>query len=191
MHVSDTKGRRTATMTEAAGDPFWGLAEAPTFTLTSTDVSADETLPTAQLSGIFGAGGEDKSPQLSWTGFPPETKGFALTCYDPEAPTLSGFWHWAVANIPANVTELASGAGTPDSGAVPDGALTLANDGGMRGFVGAAPPPGHGEHRYYFTVHAVDVEALELPDSASPAFLGFNLFSHTLGRATLTAVFQR
>ncbi|HZZ50984.1 MAG TPA: YbhB/YbcL family Raf kinase inhibitor-like protein [Pseudonocardia sp.] len=168
------------------------LPEVPSFSLTSTDTTDGGTLTESQLSGAFGVpGGKDISPQLSWSGAPEGTKSYAVTCFDPDAPTGSGFWHWAVANIPANVTELASGAGTPDSGAVPDGALTLANDGGMRGFVGAAPPPGHGEHRYYFTVHAVDVDALELPDSASPAFLGFNLFSHTLGRATLTAVYGR
>jgi Raf kinase inhibitor-like YbhB/YbcL family protein len=96
-----------------------------------------------------------------------------------------------VANIPADVTELATGAGTPGSADLPTGAVTLANDGGMKGYTGAAPPKGHGEHRYYFTVHAVDVDTLELPGDASPAFLGFNLFSHTLGRAALVAVFQR
>ena len=115
-------------MSQPASDPFWGLAEAPTFTLTSTDFGAGDTLPTAQLSGIFGAGGEDRSPQLSWTGFPPETKSFALTVYDPEAPTLSGFWHWAVANIPRTVTELPAGASTDG---MPAGSITLRNDAGL------------------------------------------------------------
>jgi hypothetical protein len=172
--------------------PHEFLPDVPTFTVTSTDVTEGGTLVAQQLSGAFGVpGGEDVSPQLAWSEAPEGTKSYAVTCYDPDAPTGSGFWHWAVANIPANVTELPSGAGSPGSSDLPDGAITLANDAGMRGYIGAAPPPGHGEHRYYFTVHAVDVEALELPDSASPAFLGFNLFSHTLGRATLTAVFQR
>jgi hypothetical protein len=175
-------------MSEAASDPFWGLDEKPTFTLTSSDFGEGDTLPTPQLSGIFGAGGEDRSPQLSWSGFPDGTKGFALTVYDPEAPTLSGFWHWAVANIPGSVTELAAGA-SPDG--MPDGSLTLRNDAGLTQFLGAAPPPGHGVHHYHFVVHALDVESIEIDPSASPAFLVFNLGAHTLARAALSAVYQR
>lgn len=172
--------------------PYDFLPEVPSFSLTSTDITEGGKMADAQLSGAFGVpGGQDVSPQLSWSGAPDGTRSYALTCFDPEAPTGSGFWHWAVANIPADVTELPAGAGTPDSGQLPAGALTLANDAGMRGFVGAAPPPGHGEHRYFFTVHAVDVDALELPDTASPAFLGFNLFTHTLARATIVAVYER
>jgi Raf kinase inhibitor-like YbhB/YbcL family protein len=168
------------------------LPEVASFTLTSDDISEGGTLPEPQRSGAFGVpGGEDVSPQLTWSGAPEGTKSFAITCYDPDAPTGSGFWHWAVADIPASTTSLPAGAGTPGSADLPDGAVTLANDAGMKGYLGSAPPPGHGEHRYYFTVHAVDVESLELPDGATPAFLGFNLFSHTLGRATITAVFQQ
>lgn len=171
--------------------PHEFLPEVPSFTVTSTDIAEGKTLDEKHRSGAFGVpGGEDLSPALSWSGAPEGTLSYAVTCYDPDAPTGSGFWHWAVADIPATVTELPTGAGTPDSADLPDSAVTLANDGGMRGFIGAAPPPGHGEHRYYFTVHAVDVESLELPDGASPAFLGFNLFSHTLARATVTAVFE-
>jgi hypothetical protein len=168
------------------------LPEVSSFSLTSTDIGHGVALPEPQRSGAFGVpGGEDMSPQLSWSGAPEGTKSFAITCYDPDAPTGSGFWHWAVADIPPSVTELPSGAGTPGSEDLPPGSVTLANDAGMHGYLGSAPPPGHGEHRYYFTVHAVDVESLELPDGATPAFLGFNLFSHTLGRAGITAVFQR
>jgi Raf kinase inhibitor-like YbhB/YbcL family protein len=175
-------------MTDAAADPFHGLAEAPTFELTSTDFDEGATLPTPQLSGIFGAGGEDRSPQLSWTGFPPETKSFALTCYDPEAPTLSGFWHWAVVNIPGSVTELPAGASTDG---MPAGSTTLRNDAGLTQFLGAAPPPGHGVHHYHFVVYALDAESLDIDPSASPAFLVFNLGSHTLARAALSAVYER
>jgi Raf kinase inhibitor-like YbhB/YbcL family protein len=172
--------------------PYDFLPEVAAFTLTSTDIGDGKTLPEPQLSGAFGVpGGEDRSPQLAWSGAPEGTRSYVLTCYDPDAPTGSGFWHWAVADIPTGTTELPTGAGTPGSSELPDGAVTLANDAGMLGYLGSAPPPGHGEHRYYFTVHAVDVESLELPDGATPAFLGFNLFSHTLGRATITAVFQR
>jgi hypothetical protein len=172
--------------------PYDFLPQVAEFTVTSSDVAEGKTLAEPQLSGAFGVpGGEDVSPQLSWSGAPEGTQSYVVTCYDPDAPTGSGFWHWAVADIPASVTELPTGAGTPGSGDLPEGAVTLPNDGGARGYIGAAPPPGHGEHRYYFAVHAVDVPTLELPDSASPAFLGFNLFSHTLGRAVITAVFQR
>ncbi|MDT7557238.1 MAG: hypothetical protein QOI68_1708 [Pseudonocardiales bacterium] len=172
--------------------PHEFLPEVPSFTLTSTDIKDGARLADQHASGVFGVtGGEDVSPELSWSGAPEGTKSYAVTCYDPDAPTGSGFWHWAVADVPASVTELPTGAGAPGSTDLPAGALTLTNDGGMKGFVGAGPPPGHGEHRYYFTVHAVDVESLGLPDSASPAYLGFNLFAHTLARATLVAVFER
>jgi phosphatidylethanolamine-binding protein (PEBP) family uncharacterized protein len=97
-------------------NPYDALPEVPAFTLTSTDLTDGEIVADPHLSGIFGLpGGEDRSPQLSWSGFPAETKSFAVTCYDPDAPTASGFWHWVVANIPVSVTELAAGAGTPES----------------------------------------------------------------------------
>jgi Raf kinase inhibitor-like YbhB/YbcL family protein len=166
-------------------NPYDFLPDVPSFTLTSTDITDGEPLPVPQLSGLFGAGGDDVSPQLAWSGFPAEARSFAVTVYDPDAPTASGFWHWAVYDIPAGVTELPTGAGGPDGAGLPAGAVTLANDGGLKQYVGAAPPPGHGSHRYFFVVHAVDVDSLELPDNASPAFLGFNLFSHTLARAIL------
>lgn len=166
--------------------------EVPSFTVTSTDIAQGQTLAERHRSGAFGVpGGEDVSPQLAWSGAPEGTRSFAVTCYDPDAPTGSGFWHWAVADIPADVTELPTGAGTPGSNALPPGAVTLSNDATMRGYLGAAPPAGHGEHRYYFTVYAVDTEALGLPEDATPAFLGFNLFAHTLGRATIVGVFQQ
>src|SRR3712207_4827636 len=152
-------------------NPYAELPELPTFTVTSTDVADGETLPKPQVSGIFGAGGEDTSPQLSWSGFPEETKSFAVTVYDPDAPTASGFWHWAVANLPASVTELPADAGNGDD--LPGGALILRNDAGQKRFIGAAPPPGHGAHRYIVAVHAVGVEKLDLPADATPAFLGF------------------
>jgi Raf kinase inhibitor-like YbhB/YbcL family protein len=171
-------------------DPYSELPTLPTFTLTSNDITDGGTLGTPHLSGRMGAGGEDRSPHLAWSGFPEETRSFVVTCYDPDAPTASGFWHWAVADIPASVTELPAGAGDEDSTALPEGAVVLANDAGLKCFVGAAPPAGHGPHRYFFVVHAVDVASLGLPDGATPAFLGFNLFSHAIARATLVATHE-
>ncbi|HLG66933.1 MAG TPA: YbhB/YbcL family Raf kinase inhibitor-like protein [Acidimicrobiales bacterium] len=170
--------------------PYDFLPEVPSFTLTSTDVADGQPLGRQQVSGLLGAGGEDVSPQLSWSGFPAATASFAVTCFDPDAPTGSGFWHWAVANIPASVTELPAGAGTPGSPDMPPPAITLRNDAGTIGYVGAAPPPGHGPHRYVFAVHAVDVDALGIDAEATPAILGFNLFGHTLGRALLVPIYE-
>jgi len=164
-------------------DPYADLPQVGSFTVTSTDLTDGTQLGQPQLSGIFGAGGEDVSPQLEWSGFPEGTKSFAVTCYDPDAPTASGFWHWAVADIPASVTSLATDAG--NGSGLPEGAVTLTNDAGLKRFLGSAPPPGHGVHNYYFVVHAVGVESLGLPDGATPAFLGFNLFSNTLARAVI------
>ncbi|NKY32058.1 YbhB/YbcL family Raf kinase inhibitor-like protein [Nocardia speluncae] len=171
-------------------NPYDALPSVPSFTVTSADVSDGAPLGNDQVSGVFGAGGKDVSPQLGWSGFPAETKSFAVTVYDPDAPTASGFWHWAVADIPASVTELASGAGS-EGGTLPAGAVMLRNDGGFAGYVGAAPPAGHGPHRYFIVVHAVDVESLGVPPEATPAFLGFNLFSHTLARATLVGTYEQ
>ncbi|WP_370933007.1 YbhB/YbcL family Raf kinase inhibitor-like protein [Amycolatopsis sp. cg13] len=171
-------------------NPYDYLPSVPSFTLRSTDIADGETLAQPQLSGIFGAGGEDRSPQLAWEGFPEGTRSFAVTVYDPDAPTASGFWHWAVFNIPASVTSLESGAGDAAGSGLPSGAVSLKGDGGVKQYLGAAPPPGHGPHRYFFVVHALDVETLEVPEDATPAFLGFNMFGHTLGRATLVPVYE-
>ncbi len=171
-------------------NPYADLPEVPDFTLTSEDIQHGERLDDAQASGVMGAGGQDRSPQLAWSGFPEGTKSFAVTVYDPDAPTASGFWHWAVANIPASTVELPAGAGSEGSGDLPQGSVQLKNDGGFQGYVGAAPPPGHGPHRYYVVVHAVDVEQLDVDADASCAKLGFNLFSHTLGRAQLVGTYE-
>jgi Raf kinase inhibitor-like YbhB/YbcL family protein len=171
-------------------NPYDFLPAVPAFSLTSTDISDGATLPTPQRSGIFGAGGEDVSPQLAWEGFPEQTQSFAVTVYDPDAPTASGFWHWAVANIPASVTELPSGAGDKDSPRLPADAVQLRNDAGFAGYLGAAPPSGHGLHRYFVVVHAVDTDSLDVDAETTPAVLGFNLFFHTLARATLVATYE-
>jgi len=170
--------------------PYDFLPPVPSFTLTSTDVTDGEAMANPHVSGIFGAGGDDVSPQLAWSGCPAATASFAVTCFDPDAPTGSGFWHWAVADIPADVAELASGAGTAGSDLLPPSALSLRGDAGVPGYVGAAPPAGHGPHRYVFAVHAVDVTSLGVGADATPAFLGFNLFSHTLARALIVPTYE-
>ena len=163
--------------------------EVASFTLTSTDIADGQTLGPAQVADSMGYHGENRSPQLSWSGFPPETKGFAVTLHDPDAPTGSGFWHWLVVNIPADVTELSSGAGAADTDALPSGAFQLRNDAGTRGFVGSAPPPGDVPHRCVHSVHALDVDHLDVEPDSSPAIVGFNLRFHAIARAQVVPVF--
>jgi hypothetical protein len=172
----------------SGNDPFAGLPEVPSFRVTSSTVTDGSPFPGAQMSGLFGVpGGQDVSPQLSWEGAPDGTLSYAVTVYDPDAPTMSGFWHWVVADIPASVTSLAENAGLPDGSGLPTGAFQLRNDGGAPRFIGAAPPAGHGPHRYFITVHALDVTSLGVPADASPAFFGFNVFSHIVTTAEIPA----
>ncbi len=175
----------------AAPNPYDFLPDAGVFEVTSTDIADGEMLPMPQVSGVFGAGGDDCSPALSWSGFPAETKSFAVTCFDPDAPTASGFWHWTVYDIPADVTSLPTGAGVPAGDGLPTGAHQLRNDGGVVGYLGAAPPPGHGPHRYMFAVHALDIETLPINPEVSNAVCAFNMFGHVLARAIITPIYQR
>ena len=168
-----------------ACDPYARLAPVPTFTLTSTDVAQGEQLPKPQMSGMFGAGGEDRSPQLAWSDFPEETRSFVVTMFDPDATLPSGFWHWAVADIPASVTELPAGAGSADGAKLQPGAFQLPNDARLAQYIGAAPPPGDPPHRYYIAVTAVDVDSLDVDKEATPALLYATLSGHTLARALL------
>lgn len=171
-------------------NPYAKLPPVPSFEVTSSDVQNGEKLAMPYVSGIFGAGGNDISPQLAWRGFPAGTKSFAVTVYDPEAPSGSGFWHWAVMNIPASVTELLRGAGEESGTNIPRGAVQLRNDGGLKRYIGAAPPAGTGKHNYYMVVHAVDVPSLDVSPEASPALLGFTLFTHTLGRGMIVPWYE-
>jgi len=153
-----------------------------TFTVTSNDITDGAVLPDGQVY----AGG-NQSPHLKWSGAPEGTKSYAVTCFDPDAPTGSGFWHWTVANIPADVTELATGAsGTT----MPIGSVEGRTDFSPSIYGGAAPPKGHGPHRYIFTVYAVDVPHLDLTVDSSGAFFGFNMHFHALAKASITCTYE-
>lgn len=149
-------------------DPYAPLTNLPALEVTSETFADGDRLPEDQL------GGNDVSPQLSWSAGPEGTKTYAVTCFDPDAPTASGFWHWAVFNIPADVTSLQLGAGNEDLSGLPKGAVALRGDSRSWGYYGANPPAGHGPHRYLFAVHAVG-EELDIGDRQTPTVLGFNL----------------
>lgn len=152
-------------------------------TLSSADVSEGQPLNNAQVFQGFGCEGGNQSPALSWKGAPEGTKSFAITVYDPDAPTGSGWWHWFTFNIPADVNEL------PASSTLPSSAVELTNDYGTKGFGGACPPPGE-VHRYQFTVYALP-NMLEINDSASNALAGFMVRANAIAHSTLTAVYTR
>jgi len=171
--------------------PYEFLPQTGSFSVSSPDFADGEKLALPQASGIFGAGGEDLSPGLEWRGFPHETKSFVVTCFDPDAPTGSGFWHWVMYNIPASVTELAPGAGAQDGAKLPGGASQLRNDAGLPGYLGSAPPEGHGPHRYVFTVHALTLSSLPIDDNTTPAICGFQMFGNTLARASVIPFYER
>ncbi len=139
----------------------------------------------------FGCAGGNISPQLSWSDVPEGTRSFAVTCYDPDAPTGSGFWHWVVVNIPADARELPLDAGRPDGSKLPPGAMHTRTDFSTPGYGGPCSPPGHGPHRYHFNVFAVGVEKLPVDADTSAAVVGFNLHFNTLAKATITGLFQR
>ncbi|WP_082678000.1 YbhB/YbcL family Raf kinase inhibitor-like protein [Leucobacter chromiiresistens] len=169
-------------------DPYARMRRVPSFSLRSTDIQDGEPLPAEQFAAA--AGGSNRSPQLSWEGFPDGTRSFAVTCFDPDAPTGSGFWHWAVANLPLSTRELAAGAGEAGASGgelLPAGALTLPNERRQRAYAGAAPPRGTGVHHYWFVVHALDVDHVDVDPDATPAVLGFTMRDAVLARAIIVA----
>jgi len=169
-----------ATLTQAAG-----------FQLTSPDIKAGGTIPQSFEFNGFGCSGENKSPALKWSGAPKGTRSFAVTVYDPDAPTGSGWWHWMVINIPADVNELAPDAGAVGGANLPRGALQTRIDYGVAGWGGVCPPQGDKPHRYIFTVHALKVDKLDVPADATAALTGFMINGNSLGKASFTARYGR
>ena len=166
-------------------------ATAGSFQLTSKDISASKPIANTYVFNGFGCHGGDQSPALHWQGEPHGTKSFAVTIYDPDAPTGSGWWHWAVANIPASVHKLSRNAGTANSQTLPAGAVELRSDFGTSAYGGPCPPAGDAPHHYQFKVYALDVKSLPVSTDNSPALLGFMLHQHTLGVAKLVARYGR
>ncbi|GJG86042.1 kinase inhibitor [Gemmatimonadetes bacterium T265] len=160
------------------------------FVLTSADAPANGRLTEREVANTFGCSGQNVSPALSWTGAPAGTKSFAVTVYDPDAPTGSGFWHWLVYNLPATTTSLPAGAGS-QGGTLPAGAVQATTDYGAPGYGGPCPPKGDGPHRYIFTVHALKVDRLDLPATGTAAVVGFNLHANALATASFTARYAR
>jgi len=167
------------------------LAQAAGFTLTSPDIKANATIDKKFEFNGFGCSGENKSPALKWSGAPKDTKSFAVTVYDPDAPTGSGWWHWSVINIPANVTELKPDAGNVSGANLPQGARQVRIDYGVAGWGGVCPPEGDKPHRYIFTVHALKTDKLDIPADATAALAGFMINANSIGKATFTAKYGR
>jgi Raf kinase inhibitor-like YbhB/YbcL family protein len=171
-------------------NPYDSLKSVPSLTVTSDTLTDGAEMPREQVHDS--AGGGNVSPQLSWSGGPAGTAGYAVTLYDPDAPTVSGFWHWQLTGLPASVTSLPAGAGA--AGALGDrlkGVLSGGNDFGSREYGGAAPPAGDGPHRYIFAVSALDTDALGIDESAGLAVTSFMIEAHTIARGLLTVTYEQ
>jgi Raf kinase inhibitor-like YbhB/YbcL family protein len=160
-----------------------------TFTLTSKDLGGEAT-KIQEFKG-FGCSGDNQSPELAWKNAPEGTKSFAITMYDPDAPTGSGFWHWIVFDIPANQNELLTNTGNIKLNLTPKGAVQSITDYGIKGFGGPCPPEGHGFHQYIITVYALKTDKLGLDENTNAAIVGFNLWNQTLAKASIIAYYKR
>lgn len=172
-------------------NPYDVLAAVPSLTVTSSDLADGQAIDERFVAdAAFGLTGDNVSPNLQWSGFPAATQSFAVTCYDPDAPTGSGFWHWVLFDLPGDITELATGAASGDCSGIPASAIHGRNDTGNALYTGPFPPAGHGPHRYLFAVHALSVPSLGLDASASPAVVGFTMADRTLARGVLQATYE-
>ena len=167
------------------------LAQSAGFTLTSPDIKPGAMMSKKFEFNGFGCSGENKSPVLKWSGAPKDTRSFAVTMYDPDAPTGSGWWHWSVVNIPAGTTELPADAGAVGGGNLPKGASNVRTDFGVAAWGGACPPEGDKPHRYIFTIYALKTDKLEIPADATAALAGFMVNANAIGKASFTARYGR
>ena len=161
------------------------------FTLSSREIAAGKPIPLAQVFAGMGCTGKNLSPSLAWRGAPAGTRSFALTVYDPDAPTGSGWWHWVVYDIPASASGLPAGAGDPAKKLLPAGASQGNTDFGTPGYGGPCPPQGDKPHRYVFTLYALKVDKLGVPANATAANVGFNIHANEIGKSTFTALYGR
>lgn len=166
-------------------------AHAAGFTLESAELKPGKPVPERHVFKGFGCEGGNVSPSLAWKGAPKEARSFAVTVYDPDAPTGSGWWHWVVFNLPADTAALAAGAGDPAAGKAPKGAVQSRTDFGRPGWGGPCPPKGDKPHRYVFTVHALKVDKLDLDENATAALVGFMINANRIGKAGFTATYGR
>ena len=166
-------------------------AAALAFTLQSGEVKPDGTIANAQVYNSLGCNGGNISPSLVWKDPPAETKSFAVTVFDPDAPTGQGWWHWVVFNIPPDTLSLPAGAGDPAAGKLPAGAVQVRTDYGESGYGGPCPPRGDKPHRYVFTVYALKTDKLNADASTAAARLGSLIEANQIGKATLTAKYGR
>jgi Raf kinase inhibitor-like YbhB/YbcL family protein len=168
-----------------------GAASKPHFTITSTDVHQGKQIPAANVFNGMGCTGQNISPALAWSGAPAGTKSFAVTIYDPDAPTGSGWWHWVVYNIPSTATGLPAGAGDATKNLLPAGAVQGNTDFGTAGYGGPCPPPGSKTHHYQITVYALKVDKLDIPAGATAAYVGAYIHGTMIGKAEMTALYKR
>jgi Raf kinase inhibitor-like YbhB/YbcL family protein len=168
-----------------------GAVHAAGMSLSSPEIKNKGTIAMEQVFKGFGCTGGNISPALAWKGAPKGTKSFALTVYDPDAPTGSGWWHWVMFNIPANVTSLPKNAGDPAANLAPPGSVQGRTDFGSPGYGGPCPPEGDKPHHYHFTVYALDIEKMDADQNASPAYIGYNIHFHTLAKGHLLGLFGR
>jgi Raf kinase inhibitor-like YbhB/YbcL family protein len=161
--------------------------------VTSEQITPGGTIADEQVTNFpgFGCSGGNVSPEVRWSGAPASTKSFAMTIYDPDAPTGSGFWHWVVFNIPATANELPKNAGDPKANLVPPGTIQSREDFGVPGYNGPCPPPGDKPHRYFIAVYALDVDKLGPDQNTSAAVVGFNIHAHTLAKGVLMGKYGR
>jgi Raf kinase inhibitor-like protein, YbhB/YbcL family len=166
-------------------------AQAATFKLESPDIQANGTIDKKFETNVFGCSGDNQSPALKWSGAPSGTRSYAVTVYDPDAPSGSGWWHWSVIDIPATVMELKADAGAASNANLPPGARQVRIDFGVAAWGGMCPPPGDKPHRYVFTVYALKTDKLDLPPDATAALAGFMINTNALAKASFTARYGR